>query len=163
MNIGAPDLNIRTEVEQDTAFLERLNRSTRQDLLQLGLPEALIDNLIQMQFHAQQTGYRTQFPDAEYAVIEKNGEAIGRLVTDKNDEAIRLVYIAFLPHERNRGYGRRLIQSLQAEASGANKPLTLSVDRQNMQAKHLYLSSGFQVGNDDGANLEMIWLGSERV
>lgn len=163
MNIGAPDLNIRTEVEQDTAFLERLNRSTRQDLLQLGLPEALIDNLIQMQFHAQQTGYRTQFPDAEYAVIEKNGEAIGRLVTDKNDEAIRLVYIAFLPHERNQGYGRRLIQSLQAEASGANKPLTLSVDRQNMQAKHLYLSSGFQVGNDDGANLEMIWLGSERV
>lgn len=159
MNINDPDLNIRPQIEQDMAFLERLNRSTRQDLLQLGLADALIDNLIRMQFQAQQTGYRMQFPYAEYAIIEKDGEAIGRLVTDKGDEAIRLVYIAFLPHERNRGHGRRLIQTLQAEASGANKPLTLSVDPQNMQAKHLYLSSGFQVRNDDGANVEMAWLG----
>ncbi|MGZ8158144.1 MAG: GNAT family N-acetyltransferase [Methylobacter sp.] len=156
MNINDPDLNIRSQIEQDMAFLERLNRSTRQDLLQLGL---LIDNLIRMQFHAQQTGYRMQFPYAEYAIIEKDGEPIGRLVADKGDEAIRLVYIAFLPHEHNRGYGRRLIQALQVEASGANKALTLSVDPQNMQAKHLYFSSGFQVENDDGANLEMVWFG----
>lgn len=163
MNIDNTDLNIRPQIEQDTVFLEKLNRSTRQDLLQLSLADALIDNLIQMQFHAQQTGYRMQFPDAEYRVIEKNGEAIGRLVTNKNDEAIRLIYIAFLPHERNRGYGRRLIQSLQAEASSINKPLSLSVDKQNMQAKHLYLSLGFQVKNDDGANLEMIWFGTKRI
>lgn len=159
MHINDPDLNIRPEVEQDRSFLERLHRSTRQDLLQLGLPEALLDNLIQMQFHAQQNSYRMQFPYAEYAIIEKNGEPIGGLVIDKGDETIRLLYIAFLAHERNRGHGRRLMQTLQAEAACANKPFTLSVDPQNMPAKHLYLSSGFQVKNDDGANLEMVWLG----
>lgn len=83
MNINNTDLNIRPEVEQDTAFVDRLYRSTREDLLQLGLAEALIDNLIRMQFHAQQTGYRMQFPNAEYSIVEKNGEAIGYLVIDK--------------------------------------------------------------------------------
>ncbi|MDO9271252.1 MAG: GNAT family N-acetyltransferase [Methylobacter sp.] len=162
MNINNTDLNIRPEVEQDMAFVDRLYRSTREDLLQLGLAEALMDNLIQMQLHAQKTGYRMQFPDADYSIVEKKGEAIGYLVIDKGDEAIRLVYIAFLPHERNRGHGSRLIQALQTQASGANKPIKLSVDPQNMQAKHLYLSSGFQVKNNDGANLEMVWLGQAK-
>jgi ribosomal protein S18 acetylase RimI-like enzyme len=115
-----------------------------------------------MQFHAQQTGYRTQFPDAEYSIIEQKGEAIGYLIINNSDESIRLVYIAFLPHERNRGYGRHLLQTLQAEAAGANKPLMLSVDPQNMPAKHLYLSSGFQIKDADSANLEMIWLGQAK-
>lgn len=159
MNINITDLNIRPEAEQDMAFVEKLYRSTREDLLQLGLPEAHIGNLISMQFHAQRTGYRMQFPDAEYSIIEKKGEAIGYLIINKNDESIRLVYIAFLPYERNKGYGRRLLQTLQSEAAIANKPLTLSVDPLNIPAKHLYFSSGFQVKNDDGSNLEMIWLG----
>lgn len=151
------DLNIRPEVEPDKAFVERLYRSTRDDLLQLGLADALIDNLIRMQFQAQQASYRIQFPAAEYSIVEKAGNAIGYLIVDKSDEATRLVYIALLPSERNKKYGRRLIQALQSEASGANKPLTLSVDPQNIPAKHLYLSSGFQIKNDDGVNLEMTW------
>lgn len=151
------DLNIRPEVEPDKAFVERLYRSTRDDLLQLGLADALIDNLIRMQFQAQQASYRIQFPAAEYSIVEKEGNAIGYLIVDKSDAATRLVYIALLPSERNKKYGRRLIQALQIEASGANKPLTLSVDPQNIPAKHLYLSSGFQVKNDDGVNLEMTW------
>lgn len=153
------DLNIRPEVEQDKAFVEKLYRSTREDLLQLDLAEALIDNLIRMQFQAQQTSYRMQFPAAEYSIVEKEGEAVGYLIVNRGNEAIRLVYIALLPSECNKGHGRHLIQALQTEASGVDKPLTLSVDPQNMPAKHLYLSSGFQVKNNDSANLEMIWLG----
>lgn len=159
MNINNTDLNVRPEAGQDKDFVERLYRSTREDLLQLGLAEALIDNLIRMQFQAQQTGYRMQFPDADYAIVEKKGEAIGCLIIDKGNEAIRLVYIALISAERNKGHGRHLIQALQAEAASANKPLMLSVDPQNMPAKHLYLSSGFQIKDDNSANLEMVWLG----
>jgi ribosomal protein S18 acetylase RimI-like enzyme len=117
----------------------------------------MIDNLISMQFNAQRTAYRKQFPDGDYLIVEKNGEPIGYLVTHHRDETIRLVYIAFLLGERNRGHGRCLIQALQNKAANATKTLALSVDPRNEQAKHLYLSLGFQVNSDDGANINMSW------
>jgi ribosomal protein S18 acetylase RimI-like enzyme len=157
MPINHPDLHVRPEVPQDMDFLAQLYRSTRGDLLQLSLPEVMIDNLISMQFNAQRTAYRTQFPDGEFLIVEKNGEPIGYLVTHHGNETIRLVCIAFLPDERNRGYGRSLIQTLQNNAAGAAKTLALTVDPRNEQAKHLYLSLGFQVNSDDGANINMSW------
>ena len=150
-------MTLRPETSEDKPFLEILYRSTRDDLLQLGLPEAMTSNLMQMQFNAQQTGYRTQFPDAEYSIIEKNGKAIGWLITDRSNDAIRLVNIALLTDQRNKGYGRYLIKTLQNEAEAAKKPLKLSVSCMNMHAQHVYLSSGFQIIGDDGANLEMTW------
>lgn len=163
MSINNPDFNIRPETPQDVDFIALLYRSTRDDLLQLDLPEAMVDNLIEMQFRAQQSSYRKQFPDADYAVVERKGDPIGYLITDNGDKEIRLVYIAFLVHERNKGHGRSLIQTLQDKAAVANKPLTLSVDPQNMHAKHLYLSSGFQIRGNDSTNLELTWLGGDSV
>lgn len=159
MHIEDPLLNIRPESAQDMDFLARLYRQTREDLLRLGLPEPMLDNLLAMQFNAQQSGYRTQFPDADYAVIEKGGAPVGHLITHRGIEAIRLVYIALLPHERNQGHGRRLIRALQAEAEGANKTLALSVSTQNLRAQRLYTALGFTVAGDDGVYLEMAWRG----
>jgi ribosomal protein S18 acetylase RimI-like enzyme len=112
---------------------------------------------MQMQFNAQQNAYRTQYSDGEYLVVEKKDEYIGYLVTHHGDETIRLVYIAFLPDERNRGHGRSLIQALQSEAEDINKTLALMVDTRNEQAKHLYLSLGFRLNSDDGASIKMSW------
>ncbi len=154
-------LTLRPETAQDKEFLETLYRSTRNDLLQLGLPEAMLANLLLMQFNAQQQGYRAQFPDADFSIIEKDGEATGYLITDSGEQAIRLVYLALLPQERNRGHGKKLIRALQADAVNANKPLSLSVARHNAHAQHVYLACGFQVSADDGSNLEMIWLAAE--
>ncbi len=162
MHIDDPLLNIRRETEQDMAFLAQLYRSTREDLMQLGLPEAMIGNLIEMQFNAQQSSYRKHFPNAEYSIVGKAGDPIGRLITNYGDAAIRLIYLALLPQERNQGQGRRLLQALQAVAAKADIPLTLSVDAENVQARRLYDSLGFQVRNDDGVKLEMIWHAEER-
>lgn len=70
------DLNIRPKTEQDTPFLETLYRSTRPELLQLDLPGQFLENLMQMQFNAQQTGYRSQYPDAQYSIIEKKAKPL---------------------------------------------------------------------------------------
>jgi len=125
--------------------------------LLLGLPDAMMNNLMQMQFNAQQSSYRSNFPAADYAIIEKDGTPIGYLVTHRGEKRNRVIYIAFLPHERNKGYGRGVIKTLQAEAALAEKGLALSVDPQNAIARHLYLSMGFQVGSDDGVVQNMIW------
>lgn len=162
MIINNPELNSRPETVQDKTFLERLYRSTREDLLLLG-QGTLIDNLIQMQFMVQQTSYHQQFPNANFAIIEKNAKSIGYLVANHTNETIRLVYLAFLPDERNQGHGRCVIQALQTEAVNQNKSLALSVSAQNEPAKHLYLSLGFQTSVDDGINLEMIYARSQAL
>lgn len=150
------ELQLRPETEEDTTFLKSLYYSTRADLQQLGLPPALLDNMMSMQFHAQRSSYRSRFPDSENSIVEKYGKPIGELVKHAGTADIRLVYIALLPEERGKGYGRRLIGALQSEAARAGKALALAVDPLN-PAKKLYLSLGFQVALDEGINLEMIW------
>jgi ribosomal protein S18 acetylase RimI-like enzyme len=159
MHINGPLFNIRPETELDKDFLARLYRSTRDDLLQIGLPEAMLANLLAMQFNAQQSSYRKQYPDACCTIIEESGGPIGCMIVNRGDDAIRLVYIALLPQARNRGYGRGLIQALQDEALSANKALTLSVSTQNVPAQRLYARMEFETGGNSGANLEMIWNG----
>lgn len=156
-----PLLNLRPETAHDADFLALLFRSTREDLLQLPLPEAMLDNLIAMQFNAQQGSYREHYPDAQFSIVEKSREPIGQLIAHDGDAAIRLVFIALLPNERNQGHGRCLLQALQALATTAKKTLTLSVSTQNMGAKRLYLSLGFEVSHDAGTHLEMIWTPAE--
>lgn len=155
MYLNDPVLTIRIETEHDHAFVEQLYRSTRDDLLHLALPAPIMDDLIGMQFRAQESGYRRQFPNAEHAIVEIDKAPIGRMVTHTSDDAIRLVYIALLPHARNLGHGRTIIRSLQTLAADANKPLRLSVAIHNEHAKHLYLSLGFRVIRDDGGHQEM--------
>jgi len=150
-------LTLRPETEQDVAFLKRLFRSTREDLLQLGLPEPMLENLMLMQFNAQQSSYHSQFPNAEFAIVEKNGKPIANLVIYRDHDAIRIVNIAVLAEQRGNGYGSSLIATLQDEAGAVNKPLTLSVSCMNLRAQQLYQSLGFRVISDDEANLEMIW------
>lgn len=159
MLLDDPALNIRFETALDVAFLKGLHRSTCDDLSNLGLPDAMLDNLVAMQFRAQQVSYRNRFPHAEYYVIEKMGEPIGAMTIDNGTDTIRLVNLAFLPHARNRGYGRCLMRALQSLASDENKALALSVAPQNLPAMHLYLSSGFQAAGGDGVNMEMRWSG----
>lgn len=151
------ELCLRRETEEDASFLKALFRSTKADMLPLGLPPEMLDNLLEMQFHAQRSSYRNQYPASDNSIIEKKGETIGVMLKNVGASEIRLIHIALLPEERGKGYGRRLIKELQQEAALAEKPLTLSVDPRNDTARGLYLSLGFQVTQDDGANLEMVW------
>lgn len=153
----SPKLTLRPETEGDTDFVSQLYRSTRDDLLLLGLPEPMLASMLDMQFSAQQSSYRAQFPDADYVVVENMGRPIGRLICHRTESQIRLVFIALLPEMRGQGHGRHLIEALQAEAKTAGKTLSLSVGLHNTGAWRLYDRLGFQAVHDDGVDLEMGW------
>ncbi len=148
---------LRPETEADLAFVKELYRSTRDDLLQAGLPKPMLDSLMDMQFRAMQMTYRNQYPDADYTIVEADGAAIGHLIVHRNAEAIRLVYIALLPPLRGQGLGGKLVRALQNEAAQAGRPLALSVSTQSAGAQRLYDALGFSVVKNDGAYLEMVW------
>ncbi len=146
-------LRLRPECGDDLPFLKSLYQSTREDLALIGLPGSLFDGLIEMQFQAQRKGHFGQYPQAQSFIVERCGKSIGSLLKSENECEIRLLYIALVPGERGKGYGRKLLSSLQQEG----KLLRLSVDPLNSPARNLYSSLGFRTEGQGGANLEMIW------
>ena len=71
-----------------------------------------------MQFNAQTADYRTNYPDASFQIIERDGVAAGRLLVRRSDDAVHVIDIALLPEHRGAGIGTKLLKELQEEARG---------------------------------------------
>lgn len=147
----------RAPADGDAAFLARLYASTRADLQSASADPALVASLIGMQQRFQAIGYRQDFPDAHYLVLEQAGAPCGRIVVDAGAAALRLVDIALLPAARGQGLGRHILRALQGCAGAAGVPLTLSVHHSNPAARRLYLSLGFQCTMRDAVCEQMLW------
>jgi ribosomal protein S18 acetylase RimI-like enzyme len=143
---------------EDEPFLYELYRSARiEELSQTGLPPEQLDQLIKLQFTAQQHHYREAYAEAEEIIIEVEARPIGRLLVYRSDLEARLVDIALMPEWRGCGIGSELIGRLQQEAASAGKPLTLHVAKSN-RAMRLYERLGFKVADDTGSHYFMRWV-----
>jgi ribosomal protein S18 acetylase RimI-like enzyme len=150
-------ISIRPARPADQVFIERLYRSTRDDLCQVDAEDDFIDELIGMQFNAQQVGYGDMYPNAMYFVVEKQQESIGRIVVDFGRNDIRVIDIAFIPQARGRGYGEIVLRAMQKAAQESHTPLTLCVQQGNFAAKQLYHKLGFRVTESTPMHDQMIW------
>ncbi len=118
--------------------------------------ESQKEAFLHMQFDAQRRSYLLQFPEAQFQVIMLEGVPAGRLITDRSGEDIRIIDIALLPEQRNKGTGTILLRELQAEAVRAGKMLRLHVEFFN-PAQHLYERLGFIGVGQSGLYYEMVW------
>jgi len=150
-------LHIRDAGAADEAFFASLYRSTRDDLLALPADPSMIDGLIAMQHRLQVASYRNSYPQAVYQVLERDGVAVGRLVTAAVDGAVRVVDIAVLPSARRTGVAGDALRRLQAQAEAAGHAITLSVRQDNVAARLLYEALGFAVDSEDTMRLELRW------
>lgn len=101
------------------------------------------------QFTAQDAYYRDQFPDADFLVVEDDGEPVGRLYLHRRDDEIRVMDIALLPGWRGLGVGGALLRDVLEEARRAGKPVRIHVERNN-PAVGLYERLGFRPVGDTG-------------
>ncbi|MDD2774333.1 MAG: GNAT family N-acetyltransferase [Gallionella sp.] len=147
-------LSIRLAQDDDSAFMETLYRSTRDDLI--GLGEMMLPILAQ-QYRAQQLGYRSTFPNAQYWIVEKWGERVGLVVMDINEIEVHLINFAFLPLARRQGNGTHVLHALQQLATQAHVSLTLNVSHTNPAALKLYLALGFVVVANHPSVSQMVW------
>lgn len=118
-----------------------------------GLLEAQIEQLLMMQYNAQTQTYGSNFPDAVHSIIEFQGAPVGRLLTDRTDQATRLVDISILSNVRGNGIGSYCLESLKSEC----EKISLHVFSQNMSAIRLYQKHGFKFTREDDTYLEMEW------
>jgi GNAT superfamily N-acetyltransferase len=152
-----PPLLLRHAAEGDDAFCRALYGATRDDLRQLPLPPAMIEDLIAMQYRAQEGGRHAAFPHAEVLVLDHGGVPAARMVVDAQGPQWRLVDIAVWPAMRGRGLGRALLDALQAGAAAEGAGIGLAVARTNALALRLYTRAGFTIAGTDDMHYQMTW------
>jgi ribosomal protein S18 acetylase RimI-like enzyme len=153
-------VSTRLEAEADEPFLRHLIiAEVAENLMASSWPEAIRDNLLDMQYRARRSSIRANFPQAESLIVLLDGRNAGWLVVArtegtalelmKNDE-LRVVEIMLLPEHRGKGIGSKLIRDLLLRAERAQLPLRLSVDVGNTAAIRLYEKLGFRrIGSDE--------------
>lgn len=150
-------LAFRSISDADLAFLADLYASTREaELAPVPWTDAEKRAFLRQQFEAQHAHYTMHYGEADFLVVEKDGEAVGRLYLARWTREHRVIDIALVPQWRNRGVGAAIMQDLCDEAGRAGKPVTIHVEAFN-PALSLYRRLGFTLVEDKGVYLLMEW------
>jgi ribosomal protein S18 acetylase RimI-like enzyme len=88
-------------------------------------------------------------PDCQLSVIEYEALSIGRLRVVRTNTSITLAGIQLLPEYQNQHIGTHLIEELKREAEQKDLPLGISVEKDNPNAKRLYVRLGFSLVSQD--------------
>ena len=140
-------LSLRPAVDADRPLLFELYAASRADeLARVAWSDEQKTAFLEHQFQAQDADYKERRPDAEFLVVEWDGEPVGRLyrtmLDGPNGRELRVMDIALLPQWQGRGIGSSLLEDVIAEADRAGVPVTLHVERWNRAVK-LYERLGF--------------------
>ena len=148
-------LHFRPIEAADEPFLSRLYASTRQtEMARSGWPAEAIAEFLAQQFTLQHRYYQEHFPDGEFWLIERDGQAIGRLYLFWGETTLQLIDISLLPEYRGAGLGTGLITDLLARAEARGLAVGLHVEGDN-PALRLYRRLGFEVVGENGVYLKM--------
>jgi ribosomal protein S18 acetylase RimI-like enzyme len=141
----------------DEPLLRRVYASTREEELAV-VPwnDDQKNAFLQMQFDAQHQFYQDQFPQASFEVVLRGGQPVGRLYVDRRTDEIRIIDIALLPEARGDGIGGALLTEIIAEASAANLPIRIYVERAN-RALSLYQRLRFSTVGENELYFLMEW------
>ncbi len=155
-------ITVRRATSEDREFLFDLYCAVRApEFALLALPPEQKQQLILMQFTAQQNAYRAQYPGSDYVIVLQNGRPVGKLWIAQTQNEFHLVDIALLPEARNTGIGTLLIGQLQSEARRAGKPVRSTVFRFNPESLRFHKRLGFSIATEDATQFYMEWAPSE--
>ena len=150
-------LQFRRITEADLPFLAKLYTSTRADELAVtGWTDEVKAQFLEQQFRAQHAHYQQYYPQADWLLTMRAGEAIGRLYIERWPSQHCLIDIAFLPEHRGKGLGSALLRDLMDEAAAEGKDVSIHVEKFN-PAMRLYKSLGFVTEEDKGVYNLMRW------
>ena len=144
-------LRFRPITDADLPFLSALYASTRTEELRIvDWSEGQKTAFLRQQFEAQHAHYQKHYRGSDFLVIEREGDAIGRLYLARWAREHRVVDISLLPEHRRKGWGAALLNDLLDEAAAVGKPVTIHVEKFN-PAMSLYRRLGFVTAGEQGA------------
>ena len=154
---AALGISYRPEREEDRAFSAAVYASTRADeVAQSGWPLEMQHRFLAQQAEAQHLHYRHHYPDAEWLIVERGDEAIGRLYLEEWPSQFRVIDVSLLPEARGGGIGTAILADIGRVAAAAGKKVSIHVEKNN-RARELYLRTGFATVEDKGIYDLMEW------
>jgi ribosomal protein S18 acetylase RimI-like enzyme len=143
-------VTFRDITSDDHPFLQRLYASTREEEMTLvDWGDRQKEAFLQMQFNAQHQYYQANYTQTAFQVILLHGKPIGRLYVARWEKEIRIVDLALLPENCDRGIGSQILKDLLAEGKQQNLPVRIHVEQYN-RALRLYERLGFQKIGEHG-------------
>ena len=150
-------VTFRPSLPADEPFLFRLYASTRtEELAILPWNDEQKTAFLWHQFASQHLYYHQVFPDAQFSVLQCQGEDIGRLYLSRDRDEIKIIDVALLPAWRNRGIGSALLKLVLSDADSSGKRVSIHVEKNN-PALRLYLRHGFREARDNGVYFMLEW------
>ena len=145
-------ITLRDATTEDEAFLRQVYACTRaEEMAMVPWTDEQRETFLRFQFDAQDSYYRSQYPEAAYQIILSDGAPVGRLYVYRDPTDIRILDITILPEHRAAGLGTSLIRDLQAEADQNNKRLQIWVENFN-RSQTLFKRLGFSIIQEEGYN-----------
>jgi len=143
-------VSYRPMTDADLPFVAELYAWTRrEEVAQTGWPAEIQQAFLRQQHEAQHSHYSIHHADAEWLIVERAGEAIGRLYLRDDPEVFHIVDISLMPDSRGRGIGGAIMQDVLDQAGDAGKAVSIHVEKNN-PARALYTRLGFEVVKDAG-------------
>jgi ribosomal protein S18 acetylase RimI-like enzyme len=102
-----------------------------------------VDAIVQGTKEATLEQARGKLKDSTTYVIECDGQRVGRLRVVRTDEQIEIAGLQVLPACQGRGIGTAVMTTLLQEGQTRALPVVLEVDKDNPDARRLYLRLGF--------------------
>ena len=147
---AALGITYRAMSDGDLPFAASLYASTRsEELAQTGWPDEIQHAFLAQQFDAQHRHYRQHYPAAEWLIVERAGERIGRLYIEEWEREFRIIDIALVPTSRGQGLGAAILSDVIAHAGAAGKAVSIHVEKHN-EAMRLYRRLGFAKVDEHG-------------
>jgi ribosomal protein S18 acetylase RimI-like enzyme len=150
-------ITLREALPEDEAFLFEVYASTRaQEMALVPWDDEQRKSFLAMQFVAQHSHYREQFPDASFSVILRDDLPVGRFYVLREADQIRILDITILPEFRNRAIATTLLQDLLDEAAQTGKRVLIYVETFNPSLR-LFERLGFKNIAEEGVNFLLEW------
>lgn len=140
-------ITYRPMVPEDLPFLEALYVSTRaEEVAQTGWPPEVQRGFLAQQFDAQHRHYQQTYTQAEWLVVERDGEPMGRLYLEEWQRELRIIDISLMPEHRGHGVGAAMLSDIIA---GTDLTVSIHVEKFN-PAMGLYRRLGFVTVEERG-------------
>jgi ribosomal protein S18 acetylase RimI-like enzyme len=147
---GGLGVSSRPVTDGDLPFLAELYASTRREEVAVtGWPAEVQEAFLKQQHAAQHAHYSTYRADSEWLILQRHGEAIGRLYWREESDRLHVIDISLMPEHRGRGFGGAVLRDLLDLARERGKGVTIYVEKMN-PARRLYERLGFEVAADEG-------------
>lgn len=143
--------------DEDMAFLLHVYSTTRwEEMIQAPWSDVQRHEFLNQQFQAQHVHYQTYYTTAEFLLIVKDNQNIGRLYIDRNKSTFCIIDIALIPEFKYKGIGTKILQEIIKEAQITDKKIVIHVESFNPAYKW-YEKLGFKQVEDKGVYQYMEW------